>query len=88
MDPPVRSGRSLAVKQKGRITPWHRVLAFALGCIAAGITYVLLHMILTRPSFGGGSLLSADTSGLAIGLAAIAVWTLVYLRSIRAWRKE
>jgi hypothetical protein len=78
----------MAVPHKSRVTPRQRVLSFVLGCIAAAITYALLRVVLAQQSSSTSGVLTADTIGVAAGLAALAVWTLVYLRSIRVRRKD
>ena len=77
----------MAVPQKSPVAPRQRVLSFVLGCIAAAITYTLLRALLVRQSPGASGVLTADTIGVIAGLAALAVWALVYLRSIRVRRK-
>ena len=81
------------MNQKRPIKVWHRVVAFLVGYVAAGITFAFLPMVLAYP-FGrltAGTLSPREGISLLQALAAFAAigaWIFVYRYCIRNWWKE
>ena len=77
------------MEQKKPVKWWHRVVAFLVGYVAAGITFEAL-LILFAPLLSGrhgGLSLSPDVVNGIVAIPAIAVWALVYVYCMRNWWK-
>jgi hypothetical protein len=78
------------MEQKSRIKVWHRVVAFLVGYVAAGLAYEVLPIALAYPAgalrgMTGSDVFSLDVlTGIAT-VAAIVVCILVYRSCIRNW---
>jgi hypothetical protein len=74
------------MEEKGRITVWRFVGAVALGYLAAGVTYVVLPIILAYPAGMLGLPWSAFEA--VYTLASLGVWVFVSGYCIGKWRQR
>jgi len=79
------------MEQTGHVKWWHRVLAFLLGYVTAGISYELFKILLAYPA-GRLCATTGDFCSFPLlqGIAAVlalATWIIVYVNCVRSWSK-
>jgi hypothetical protein len=86
-----------ALEQRAPTKFWHKVVAFLIGYVAAGIVYVILEQLLGLTyvlAFGMTGLSSLSFTDVrnfiraAAGLVAIYVWVKVYRYCVANWWQE